>query len=192
MRRFTSRPSSSAHQLAGHLVDGEHGRHRQATLHGFHDAVMVLDILLVPRFQQYNAGTHPLGVGHHRAGLHAEGLGLVTGGKATGCVGHHGHNAHRTAAQLGPKILLHRGKIGVQIDKQPVQMRAALRRRIGAGRHTRFIFAFSSLIGKRKMPMLHFCAEEFLPRKRLQNLCVVETIQRLCFWSIFFLVNDDA
>ena len=111
----------AAHQPAGHLVDREHGRHRQAAFHGLDDAVMVVDVELVARLHQHQVGAHALGVGDHGSGLHAVGLGLVTGGNANRCVGHHGHHAHRPAAQLGTHLLLHRGKVGVEVDEQPVQ-----------------------------------------------------------------------
>ena len=49
------------------------------------------------------------------------GLGLVTCCDANGCVGHHGHDTDRTAAQIGPDLLLNGREIGVQIDEQPVE-----------------------------------------------------------------------
>ena len=82
---------------------------------------MVFGVELVAAFDQHDLGAHALGVGDDGSGPHAEGLGLVAGGDAAGGVGHHGHHAHRPAAQLGPRLLLHRGKVGVQIDEEPVQ-----------------------------------------------------------------------
>ncbi len=98
---------------------------------------MVLDIKLVAGLDQHQAGAELLGVGDGGAGFDAKGLGLVTSCKTTGCVGHHGHNGHRLAAQLGARVLLHRGKIGVHIDKEPIEPLAILRagfRRFGSAR----------------------------------------------------------
>src|SRR5208282_6411009 len=33
----------------------------------------------------------------------------------------HGHHAHGPAAQLGAHLLLHAGKVGVQVDEEPVE-----------------------------------------------------------------------
>ena len=129
-----------AHQPAGHLVHRHHRRHRQAALHGLDDAVMILDIQLVARLDQHQAGTELLGVGDHDAGFDAKSLGLVTGCKATGCVGHHGHNGHWAVAQLGPGVLFHRGKIGVHIDEEPIEPLAVVQagfRRLGSTRQLR-------------------------------------------------------
>ena len=197
LHRRQQRPLAP-HQPAGHLVDRQHRRHRQAALHRLDDAVMVVDIDLVPRLDQLDIGAHVLGVGHYGPGLNAKGFGFVTCCNANRCVGHHGHNAHRPAAQLGAHLLLHRGKIGVQIDKQPVQKRAAFRLRfrlprqairllrqslkllrplsgyrvqcrIGAGGHIRIIFAFSSLLGKRKIPMVDYASRSSPGQEKLQG-----------------------
>ena len=123
VERRQQRPLA-AHQPAGHLVDGADGGHGHAALHGFNNAVVILGVELVaaPRPEQCS--------GHMRLAsatmvpvLHAEGLGLVAGGDAAGGVGHHRHHAHGPAAQLGPHLLLHRGKVGVQVDEEPVERR---------------------------------------------------------------------
>ncbi len=128
MRALTLRPSSmaakqrplAAHEAAGHFVDGEHGGDGQAAFDGFDDAVMVVGVDLVAALDQHDVGAHAFGVGNDGAGPDAEGLGLVAGGDADGCVGHHGDDADWTAAQLGAHLLLDRGEIGVQIDEEPV------------------------------------------------------------------------
>ena len=114
----------AAHQPAGHLVDGADGRDRHAAFDGLDNAVVVLGVDLVAALDQHDLRAHALGVGDDGSGAHAEGLGLVAGRDAAGGVGHHGHHAHRPAAQLGPRLLLHRGKVGVQIDEEPVERRA--------------------------------------------------------------------
>ena len=69
--------------------------------------------------------------------LDAEGFGLVAGGDTDGGVGHHGDDAHRAAAQLGARLLLHRGEVGVEVDEEPVQLgtagRKGVNRQAGAG-----------------------------------------------------------
>ncbi len=127
----------AAHQPARHLVDGADGRHRHAAFHGFHDAVMVLGVELVAAFHQHNLRAHALGVGNNGSGPHAERLGLVAGRNAAGGVGHHGHHAYGPAAQLGPRLLLDAGKVGVQIDEEPVQQALGRTRLFGGVRPSR-------------------------------------------------------
>ena len=117
----------AAHQAAGHFVDGEHGRYGQAAFDGLHDAAVVIDIEFVARFDEHDVGAHAFGVGDDGSGFDAEGFGLVAGGDATGRVGHHGNDADRTAAQLGPDLLLDRGEVGVEIDEKPVHVAAGRR-----------------------------------------------------------------
>ena len=71
-----------AHQPAGHLVDRQHRRHRQAALHRFDDPVVIIDVELVPRLDQHDVRAHPLGIGDDGPGLHAVGLGFVAGSDA--------------------------------------------------------------------------------------------------------------
>ena len=96
-----------AHQPAGHLVDREYRCHRQTALNGLDDAAVVLHVKLVARLHQHQFGTHAFGVGDHGSCLHAVRLGLVTGGNADGCVGHHRHHSHRAATKLRPRVLFH-------------------------------------------------------------------------------------
>ena len=121
--------SFASHQPAGHLVDREHRRHRQARFHGLHNAAVVVDINLVPRLHQHQVGAHPLRLAHLGPRLDPEGLGLVTGGNANSGIGHHGDDAYRPSAQLRPDLLLHRSKVGVQIDKKPIESRFGSRMR---------------------------------------------------------------
>jgi hypothetical protein len=160
----------AAHEAAGHFVDGENRRHRQAAFDGLHDAVMVFRVNLVTPLDQNDLRAHPFGVGDDGSRSDAEGLGLIARGNAAGSVGHHGNNAYRPPAQFGAHLLLHRSKIGVQIDKKPIHvrpgrlLRGSQRRRvlrdlellrpflfwedlfrILAGSHITFSFAFYSL-----------------------------------------------
>ena len=68
-------------------------------------------------------GAHAFGVGDDGSGADAEGLGLITGRDADGCVGHHGNDADRPAAQFGADLLLDGGEVGVEIDEEPVDAR---------------------------------------------------------------------
>ena len=113
----------AADEAAGHLVDGADSGDGHAAFHGFDDAMVVFGVDLVARLDENDLGAHALGVGDDGSGAHAEGLGLVAGGDAAGGVGHHGHHAHRTAAQLRPRLLLARGKVGVEVDEEPVERR---------------------------------------------------------------------
>ena len=111
----------AADEAAGHLVDGADGGDGHAAFDGFDDAVMVFGVELVARLDENDVGAETFGVGDDGSGAHAEGLGLVAGGDAAGGVGHHGHHAHGTAAQLRPRLLLARGEVGVEIDEEPVE-----------------------------------------------------------------------
>ena len=135
MRAFTLRAqfhggeqrAFPAHQPAGHFVDRADRGDRKAAFHRFHHPVVILDIELVPALDQHDFRAQAPGVGHDGAGPHAEGLGLVTGGNAAGCVGQHGNDADRFAAQFRPVLLLHGGEVGIEIDEEPVQGRIACR-----------------------------------------------------------------
>jgi hypothetical protein len=116
----------AAHETTGHLVNGEHGGDGETALDRFDDAVVVVDVDLVARLDQDQAGTHPLGFGHDGTGSDAVRLGLITGGDAAGCVGHHGYDSHGLTAQLGAILLLDRGKIGIEIDEEPVEAGAGV------------------------------------------------------------------
>ena len=111
----------AAHQAAGHLVDGADGRDRHAAFDGLHDAVMEFGVELVAAFDQHDLRTHAFGVGDNCPGANAEGLSLVTCGNAAGCIDHCGHDPHWPAAKLGPQLLLDRGKVGIQVDEEPVE-----------------------------------------------------------------------
>jgi hypothetical protein len=119
LKRGQQRPLT-AHQPAGHLVDGADGGDRYAALHCLHNAVVILHVEFVPCLDEDDLRAHAPGFGHDGAGLHAKGFGLVAGRNAAGGVGHHRHNAYGTPAQIRPHILLDGSKVGVQIDKQPV------------------------------------------------------------------------
>ena len=99
----------------------QHGGDGQAALDRLDNAMVVLDIELMTGFDEDDVGAQLFGVGDDGAGFDAVGLGLVTGGDAAGCVGHHGDDADRAAAQVGPVLLLDGGKVGVEIDEEPVQ-----------------------------------------------------------------------
>ncbi len=134
IRALTLRPSSIAASSGRsrpikstcHLVDGEDRGDGQAAFDGFDDAVMIVDIKLMTSLDQDDAGTHAFSVGDDGAGFYPVGFCFVAGSDATGCVGHHGHDADGLAAELGPVLLFTRGEIGVEIDEEPIQIGGVL------------------------------------------------------------------
>jgi hypothetical protein len=98
-------------------LDGGDG---ETAFDGFNDAVVVVGVDFVAAFNEYDVGAEALRVGDDGAGFDAEGFGFVTGGDADGSVGHHGDDGDGTAAELGTDLLLDGGKVGVEVDEEPV------------------------------------------------------------------------
>ena len=66
-------------------------------------------------------GADLLGFADLRAGLDAEGLGLVAGGDAAGGVGHGGDDGEGLAAILGVELLLDRREERVEVDVEEAE-----------------------------------------------------------------------
>jgi len=116
-----------AHQAASHFIDGANGGNRDAAFDGFDHAVMVVNVNLVPGLNENEIGAHAFCFGDDRAGTDAEGLGLVAGSDADSGIGHHGDDCNRLAAQLGTHLLLDRSEVGVEVDKEPIDVRSGER-----------------------------------------------------------------
>ena len=70
-----------------------------------------------PRLHEDNVRAQAARIGHIGTGFNAEALGLDTGGDAASGVRQHRQNAERPPAQLRAQVLLHRGEIGVEVEK---------------------------------------------------------------------------
>jgi len=108
-------------EAAGHFVDGEDGGDGQAAFDGFDDAVVVLGIELMAGFNEDDVGAEGAGIVDEGAGFDAESLGLIAGGEADGGVGDHGDDGDGAVAELGSVLLLDGGKVGVEVDEEPVE-----------------------------------------------------------------------
>ena len=117
----------AAHQVAGHFVDGEHGADRRARFDRGDDAMVDFDVGGRPRLHEDDVLAQLPGLPHRGAGTDAEALGVDAGGDAAGGVGHHRQHADRTAAQLGPQLLLGRGEEGIEVDVKRMQGHGVLR-----------------------------------------------------------------
>ena len=62
------------------------------------------------------------------AGLDAEFFGFVTGGDGAGGVGVHRNDGDGLATESGVELLLHAGKVAIEIEKQPVHAGGRSRR----------------------------------------------------------------
>ena len=105
----------AAHELADHLVDGWVVRDRAGEVDRFGDGVGVFCVLGVVAFDQDDFGALLFGFAHLRAGLDAEGLGLVAGGDAAGRVGHGGDYGQGSTAVFRVQLLLDRREEAVQV-----------------------------------------------------------------------------
>jgi hypothetical protein len=85
--------------------------------------VVILDVKLVPSFDEDKAGAHPLRFADLSASFYAKGFGLITGGDGASGVGHYRNNSDRVVAKLGTQLLLDGGKVGVEIKKEPANWR---------------------------------------------------------------------
>ena len=113
-------------------------------LDGLDDLVVVFDIELVARFDQLDAGAESFGLADLGAGPHAESFGLVTGGNAAGGIGHDGNDGDGAVAQLGAKLLLDGGEVGVQVEEEPADARLGGVIEAGEAEAHALIFAFCS------------------------------------------------
>ena len=80
--------------------------------------MVVVDVELVARDDEFDVGAELARLGHLRARLHAERLRLDARGDAYGGIREHGNDAERTPAQPRLDLLLDGGKIRVEIDEQ--------------------------------------------------------------------------
>ena len=139
-QRLVPLPQPSG-QLARHFVDGHDVflPHLDARVDGREQRVVILDVALVPRLDDPQAGAHPLRVAHARARFHAEFFRLVARGDGAGAVHIHRHHGDRQAAQARLHLLLHRGEVGIEINDHPgerhsVSMNTSRRARFGQPR----------------------------------------------------------
>ena len=126
--------------------------------------MVVLGVDLVAAFHQNDLRAHPLGIGDDSAGAHAKSFGFVAGGNADGRIGHHRHHADWPPAKLRPDLLLHRRKVGVQINEEPVQQGSVSgisgRDRFGGSssfRILRRIFRSEAKVGELLRPLVRGC-----------------------------------
>ena len=108
-------------QLAFHLVDAHHLQHRHDAVHHRQGLLVYLHIPGMVGQDQHDVRTAALCVRHPRARLDAKGLGLVAGRNAARGIGHHRHHAHRSPAQGRVELLLDRGEVAVEVDKQAAE-----------------------------------------------------------------------
>ena len=83
-------------------------RDRAAAVDGLRDAVGVVGVDAVVALDEDDFGADAFRFADLRAGLDAEGLGLVAGGDAAGGVGVGGHDGEGAVAVLGVELLLDR------------------------------------------------------------------------------------
>jgi hypothetical protein len=83
--------------------------------------VVVVDIELVARFDEFYAGAEPLRLADLSARPDAERLGLITGGNSTGSVRQKRNYGNRAVTEFGPEFLLDGGKIGVEVEEEPTE-----------------------------------------------------------------------
>jgi hypothetical protein len=91
-----------------------------AAFHGFDDAVVVLGVKLVAGLDEDEIGAHFFGIADGSAGFYAVSFGLVAGGDAASSVGHHGDHGDGAVAEIGARLLLDGGEVGVEVDEEPV------------------------------------------------------------------------
>ena len=111
----------AAGQLAGHLIDGKNAVDGNTRLHRFDETMMVIDVEMVARLDNVEAGAKTLRLSNAHSGLDAEALRFITCGNGARGIGHHGGDNHRFPPQLRMLLLLDRGKVGVEINKKKTE-----------------------------------------------------------------------
>jgi hypothetical protein len=108
------------HQAARHFVNRTDFLDWKARIDGGDDAVVVLDIKLVPRLNQHEVRAAFFGLPYRRASFDAERSGFVTGGNGARAIRHHLNNRHWTTAQLRTILLFAGREIAVEVEEEPV------------------------------------------------------------------------
>src|ERR1700730_15975911 len=109
----------------------------------------VLRVLGVVARDEDDLGTDLFGFADLGSGFDAEGLGLVAGSYAAGCVGHGGNYGEGPAAVLRVQLLFYRREEAVQVDVQEAESIGM--KSVGHGvvwsNYIRFLFAFNYVVG---------------------------------------------
>jgi hypothetical protein len=111
----------AAHQLANHLVDGRRVRDRAAAVDSHGNLLRILGVDGVVALDEEDLPADLFRLAHQRAGLDAEGLGLVAGGDADRGVGVGGDDGQRAIAIFRVQLLLDRREEAVQVDVEEAE-----------------------------------------------------------------------